>query len=454
MIVEVLSRIQFAFSIGFHILFPTLNLGLAMFLVIMEALWLKTANPVYLKICQFWTKIFALTFGMGVVSGIVLAYQIGTNFGPLIIQFGNILGALFSYETLTAFFLEAGFLGVMLFGWKKVPPKVHFIATLLVAIGTTVSAFWILSANSWMQTPAGYEILNGKYIVASWHDVVFNPSFIPRLLHMILASYSTTCFVVAAVSSYFLLRREHIDVAKRGLSFAMWAALVTVPAQIGMGDIVGLIIHEKQPLKTAAMEGVWETQHGAPFVVFAWPSQQEQKNNFEIAIPKLASLLNTHALNGEMQGLKSVAREDQPLVAPVFFSFRVMVAIGLLMLAVALLGLILRIRNTLYSSKKFHQFCLYLAPAGFIASICGWFTAEMGRQPWVVYNLMRTKAAVSLVEMEEVIISLVLLLLAYGIVFSFYLYYLLKTIRRGPLVSPDVEHHAFKYMRSNKGETE
>ncbi|KTD16181.1 cytochrome ubiquinol oxidase subunit I [Legionella jordanis] len=454
MIVEVLSRIQFAFSIGFHILFPTLNLGLAVFLVIMEGVWLKTKNPVYLQICQFWTKIFALTFGMGVVSGIVLAYQIGTNFGPFIAHFGNVLGALFAYETLTAFFLEAGFLGVMLFGWKKVPPTLHFIATLLVGIGTTISAFWILSANSWMQTPTGYELIAGKYVVANWWEVVFNPSFVPRMLHMILASYCTTCFVVAAVSSYFLLRRQHLEVAKISLSFAMWAALIVTPLQIFLGDVVGLVIHEQQPLKTAAMEGLWETQRGAPFLIFAWPSQQEQTNHFVLSVPKLASLLNTHELDGEMVGLKSVPKTDQPLVASVFFSFRIMVAIGLLMFATALLALLLRLKKTIFISKPFHQLCLFMAPLGFIASICGWFTAELGRQPWVVYNLMRTDAAVSAIGIEEVVISFILLVLAYGFVFGFYINFLLKTIRRGPLVSPDTEHDAFKYMKETKGDIE
>jgi cytochrome d ubiquinol oxidase subunit I len=453
MIVEILSRVQFAFSIGFHILFPTFNLGLAVFLVIMEATWLKTRKPVYQTICKFWTKIFALTFGMGVVSGIVLAYQIGTNFGPFIAQFGNVLGALFAYETLTAFFLEAGFLGIMLFGWKRVPPALHFTATLLVTIGTTISAFWILSANSWMQTPSGYEFVNGKYIVADWWDVVFNPSFIPRFLHMILASYTTTSFVIAAVASYFLLKNKHVRVAMICLSFAMWAALVLVPLQIFMGDTVGLMVHKYQPLKTAAMEGNWITQKAAPLVLFAWPSQEEQKNEYEISIPKLASLVNTHQWDGELLGLNSVAKDDQPRVAPVFFSFRVMVGISLLMFIVALLALFLRMRKALYSFRIFHQLCLGMAPLGFVATIAGWLTAEIGRQPWVVYNLLRTKEAVSAVGMEEVIISMVLLALAYGVVFSFYLYYLFKLIRRGPLEldKHDTEHHLFQYM-TDEGE--
>lgn len=450
MIVELLSRIQFAFSIGFHILFPTLNLGLAIFLVIMEGIWLHTKNPVYLRICQFWTKIFALTFGMGVVSGIVLAYQIGTNFGPFIAKFGNVLGALFAYETLTAFFLEAGFLGVMLFGWKRVPPLLHFLATLLVTIGTTISAFWIMSANSWMQTPSGYEVVQGKYVVANWWGVVFNPSFIPRLLHMILASYATTAFVIAAVSSYFLLRKKHIDIGRAGLSFAMWAALVVIPLQVYMGDRVGLVIHEHQPIKTAAIEGLWETQKGAPFLLFAWPSQKEQRNYYELGIPKLSSLLNTHQLNGELIGLKSVSSAEQPRVASLFFTFRIMVGIGVLMLVVALLALFLRWRKTLYTSKWFHRLCIFMAPLGFVATILGWITAEMGRQPWVVYGLMKTRESVSAILMEDVILSFSLLILTYGIVFGFYLFYLFKTIRRGPVLGHGIEHHSFQYMTDNE----
>ncbi len=454
MTVEILSRIQFAFSIGFHILFPTLNLGLAVFLVIMEATWLKTGKSVYLRLCKFWTKIFALTFGMGVVSGIVLAYQIGTNFGPFIARFGNVLGALFAYETLTAFFLEAGFLGVMLFGWKKVPPYLHFIATLLVAIGTTVSAFWIMSANSWMQTAAGYTLVDGKYIVDSWLDVVFNPLFVPRMIHMILASYVTTCFVLAAVSGFYLIKKRHVKLAKTCLSFAMWASLIVVPLQIAVGDIVGLRVHEYQPLKTAAMEGVWETQKGAPLLLFAWPSQKKQANEYVVGIPKLASLINTHSLDGELLGLKSVNKADQPRVAPVFFSFRLMVVIGLLMLLTAMTGLVLRYTQRLYSSNWFHLWCIIIAPLGFVASISGWLTAEIGRQPWVVYHLMRTREAVSAIEMEAVVISFILLVLAYGFVFSFYLYYLFKLIRQGPkeLDSHEEEQHLFQYMRDTQGD--
>ncbi|KTC83819.1 cytochrome ubiquinol oxidase subunit I [Legionella brunensis] len=448
MYVEILSRIQFGFSIGFHILFPTLNIGLALFLVIMEIMWLRSKNPLYLEICKFWTKIFALTFGMGVVSGIVLAYQIGTNFGPFISKFGNVLGALFAYETLTAFFLEAGFLGVMLFGWKKVPNWLHFLATLFVAIGTTISAFWIMSANSWMQTPSGYQLVEGKYVVDSWWAVVFNPSFLPRFIHMLFASYVTSCFVIMAVAGYHLLREKSVEISKKTITFTLFSALILVPLQIGIGDMVGLTINKHQPLKTAAMEGVWQTQKGAPLLLFAIPSQSQQQNYYEIAIPKLASLINTHDLNGEMLGLNTVLPEEQPKVAAVFFSFRIMVGIGILMLLTALTGLILYLRDRLFSSQRFFRWCLFISPLGFIASIAGWLTAELGRQPWVVYNLLKTRDAVSAIGLEEVIISFTLLILAYGVIFSFYLFYLFKFIKRGAtlLEKETVEQHAFQYM--------
>ncbi len=448
MLVELLSRIQFGFSIGFHILFPTLNLGLGLFLVMMELAWLITKDPYYLSICRLWSKIFALTFGMGVVSGIVLGYQIGTNFGPFIARFGEVLGALFAYETLTAFFLEAGFLGIMLFGWNKVPKWLHFTSTLMVAIGTTISAFWIMSANSWMQTPSGVEIIGDRYITTSWWHVVFNPSFIPRWIHMLLASYLTTSFVIAAVSAYYLIKNKHQIIARKGLSFAMWAALFIAPLQIIVGDVVGLNVYKYQPLKTAAIEANWNTQKGAPLVLFALPSQKEQKNYYEISIPKLASLINTHDLDGKLIGLKSVRSDQQPRVAPVFFSFRIMVGIGFLMLFTAFLALWKRYRGHLYSSKIFHYWLILIVPLGFIATIMGWLTAEIGRQPWVVYNLMTTRQAVSAIGLEEVLLSFVLLVVAYGIVFGFYLYYLLKIIRTGPkqLGKHGPEHHSFQYM--------
>ena len=448
MSVEILSRIQFAFSIGFHIIFPTLNLGLAMFLVIMEGMWLRTGKRMYLTLCKFWTKIFAITFGMGVVSGIVLSYQIGTNFGPFIAEFGNILGALFAYETLTAFFLEAGFLGIMLFGWDRVSKKLHYAATCLVTFGTTFSAFWILSANSWMQTPTGFDLISGHYVVNNWFDVIFNPSFIPRYFHMVFASYATTCFVIAGVSAYYLLNKQHTAIARTCFSFAMAAALIVMPIQMLVGDMVGLNVLRYQPLKTAAIEANWKTQRGAPLVLFAWPSQILQANEYEISIPQLASYINTHDWNGELIGLSETPLNNQPKVAIVFFSFRIMVGIGLLMFATAFYALILRFRHTLYNSKWFLRWCMLITPLGFISSICGWFTAEMGRQPWVVYNLMHTRDAVSSITLAQVATSAVLLLLTYCIIFGFYIYYLFKFIKSGPdiIENTGTETALFQYM--------
>lgn len=449
----VLSRVQFGFTIGFHILFPTLNIGLALFLVTMEGLWLKTKNPIYLSICRFWTKIFALTFGMGVVSGIVLSYELGTNFGPFINAVGGVLGPLFAYEVLSAFFLEAGFLGVMLFGWERVTPRLHFSATLLVMVGTTISAFWILSANSWMQTPAGYHIANGRYIVDSWWQVIFNPSFMPRYLHMLMASYVTTCFVIAGVSAWHLLKGSHIDFAKRCLSFALGAALILAPLQVLLGDLVGIKVYEHQPLKTAAMEGIWQTQRGAPLVLFAIPDTQQETNRFAVTIPYGASLINTHHADGEMLGLSGVAASDRPAVMTTFFMFRIMVGIGFLMLGIAIYAAWLRLRKKLFTSPNFLRLCILVGPLGFISTIAGWMTAESGRQPWIVYNLMRTAAGAAAVPWQQVFTSLILFILVYGVVFSFYLIYTLRLIKKGPAqtqsshsIIDKIEELPFKYL--------
>lgn len=427
-----LSRIQFGFTIGFHILFPTLNIGLAIFLSIMEATWLKTRNKAYLKICKFWTKIFALTFGMGVVSGVVMSYELGTNFSVFTAAIGGVLGPLFAYEVLSAFFLEAGFLGVMLFGWNRVGPKLHFAATLLVTIGTVVSAFWIMSANSWMQTPAGYVAENGKYDVTDWTQAIFNPSFLPRFTHMVFASLVTTCFVVAGVAAWYLLKKRHLQIAKPCFSFALAAALIITPAQIIIGDRVGLNVHQYQPIKTAAMEANWNTQAGAPLILFGIPDVANARNLFELSIPYGASLINTHQLRGVLQGLNSVSRANWPVIEPVFFGFRLMVGLGLLFFAISLYALWLRWRGKLYTTRWFQRLCVLTGPLGFVAVIAGWITAESGRQPWIVYNLMRTKDAASAVPPGHVIISLILFTIIYAIIFSFYLYYLFKFIRGGP----------------------
>lgn len=444
------SRIQFAFTISFHILFPSFSIGMAMFLAIMEGVWLKTRNPRYLEICKFWMKIFALTFGMGIVSGIVMAFQLGTNWAGFTRRIGDVLGALFTYEVLTAFFIEAGFLGVMLFGWNRVGSKLHYLATLLVTFGTTFSAFWIMSANSWMQTPAGFHLVNGKYEVSSWWHVIFNPSVMPRYAHMIVAAYITTSFVIAGISAYYLIKKQHVEFSKKCFSFVMWAILILMPLQIYLGDTVGLEVHKNQPLKTAAMEGVWNTQKGAPFLVFALPDQNKEKNYFEIKIPHGAALINTHQWNGELIGLKSVGKNDIPFVPIVFFSFRIMVGLGLLMLLIALTAWWLRHKKVLFEKTWFLKTCVVTIPVGFIALWTGWITAEAGRQPWVVYNLIRTSEASSKVLLSNVLVSFVLIIIVYGIIFGFfYFYYLIKIIREGPAEGkPKLLDQSFQYMSS------
>lgn len=441
-----LSRIQFAFTISFHILFPAFSIGLATFLAIMEGLWLKTKNPLYLQICKFWIKVFALTFGMGIVSGIVMEFQLGTNWAHMTKMIGPVLGSLFTYEVLTAFFIEAGFLGVMIFGWNKVGPKLHYFATLLVCFGVTLSAFWILSANSWMQTPAGVIMKNGQLITENWWHVIFNPSVIPRYFHMLLAAYLSTAFVIAGISAAYLLKKQHIEFARRCFSFAMMAIIILIPLQIYVGDETGLVIHEHQPVKTAAMEGAWQTQKGAPLLLFAIPDQKAQKNHWEIGIPHLASLINTHQWNGELQGLDSVKPADQPNVPIVFFSFRIMVGMGMLMLLIGTIGLYLRWRKKLYDKSWFLRGCMWCSPIGFIALLTGWFTAEVGRQPWVVHGLLRTSDAVSTIHLYNVIFSFALLIIVYGIIFGvFYVRYLRRIIQMGPTTIEAIKQ-PFAYM--------
>lgn len=427
-----LSRIQFAFTIGFHILFPTLNIGLAVFITILEGLWLKTHNPIYLKAAKFWTKIFALAFGMGVVSGLLMSQELGTNFSGFSKAVGSVLGPLFSYEVLSAFFLEAGFLGIMLFGWNKVKPIMHFSASLFVTIGTLISAFWIMSANSWMQTPAGVILVNDKYVVTDWLQVIFNPSFLPRYFHMILASFITCCFVISAISAWYILHRQHFIFARKSMLIALLGSVILLPTQVIVGDLVGLKVHEYQPMKTAAIEGLWQTTKAAPLVLFAIPDAKTETNKFAISIPKLASLINTHSLTGELKGLDRVSASDRPPVAPVFFSFRLMVGSSLLMLALGIYGLLVIKRNKLSQAKSFLQACVAAAPLGFVATIAGWATAEIGRQPWVVYHKLRTINAASILVSSQVYFSLALLITIYSIIFISFFYYIGRLIKKGP----------------------
>jgi cytochrome bd ubiquinol oxidase subunit I len=429
-----LSRIQFAFSISFHILFPAFTIGLASWLVVLEALWLKTGRDIYFRLSEFWTRIFAVSFGMGVVSGIVMSFQFGTNWSRFSDITGNVLGPLINYEVVTAFFLEATFLGVLLFGRRRVPRPLHFLSACAVAVGTLMSAFWILSANSWMQTPAGYELRDdGLFYVTSWWEVVFNPSFPYRFLHMVTAAYLTTAFVVTGVSAWYLLKGRFVRHARIAISMGLGLISVLAPAQIVIGDLHGLNTFEHQPAKVAAMEGHWETQRGAPMIVFAVPDPEQETNHFEIEIPYLGSLILVHELQGEVRGLKAWPPDERPYVPIVFYSFRIMVAIGFLMLAIGIVSLVLRFRGRLYDSRWFLRLCVATTPIGFIAILAGWFTTEVGRQPWVVYGLLRTADAASpAISGGGVATSLAAFVIAYSLIFPAGTYYIVRLIQRGP----------------------
>ena len=436
-----LSRTQFGFTLAFHILFPTLTIGLAWFLATVEALWLKTRNPVYVQLYRFWVKVFALGFGMGVVSGVVMSYQFGTNFSRFSQIAGPVLGPLLSYEVLTAFFVEAGFIGVMLFGWEKVGPRLHFLATVLVALGTLNSSFWILAANSWMHTPAGAALEGGRFVVTDWWAVVFNPSFPYRLAHMVIAAFLSTSFVVAGVSAWHLLYRDRGPVARRGLSLGLLLAALLAPTQVLIGDQSGLEVKDHQPMKVAAMEGLWHTTQGAPLLLFALPDQDKETNRYEIAVPNGASLVLTHSLDGEVKGLNEVPPADRPPVLPVFFAFRIMVGLGFAMLALAAWGLLQRWRGRMYDDRWLLRGCVAAIPAGFIATVAGWVTAEVGRQPFTVYGLLRTADSVSPVPASAVVTSLIVFVAVYGLLFAAFLYYTGRVIASGPDYDQPMPEH-------------
>jgi cytochrome d ubiquinol oxidase subunit I len=430
-----LSRIQFGFVMSFHIIFPAFTIGLASWLAFLAGMYLKSRRTVWRELYVFWLKIFAVSFALGVVSGIVMSFQFGTNWAALSERAGNILGPLLAYEVLTAFFLEATFLGVMLFGWRRIKPELHFVATCVVALGTLISTFWIISANSWMQTPAGYEIRDGVFHALDWQAVIFNPSFPYRLAHMTLAAFLTTCFVIGAVSAGYLLRDRHREAALLMLRLAIAFAAITVPLQIAVGDLQGLNVREHQPVKLAAIEANWETQRGAPFIVFAWPDATRETNRYPVAIPKLGSLILTHELDGEVRGLKSVPANQRPPVAPVFFAFRVMLAVGFAMLALVGWSLFAWRTGRLQSKLLLRAWQLML-PSGFIAVLAGWYTAEIGRQPYVIYGLLRTAEASSNVAAGSVLASLCLFAVIYLGVFVSGSWYLFKLLRKGPQSLP------------------
>ena len=377
-----LARIQFAFTIGFHIVFPALSIGLAAFLAVLEGLWLLTKRETYLALYNYWLRAFALIFGMGVVSGVVMSYQFGTNWGPFADLTGPILGPLMGYEVLTAFFLEAGFLGVMLFGMQRVGRGMHYFATLMVAGGTVMSGFWILSVNSWMQTPAGYAINSvGQFIPLDWWAIVFNPSFLNRLIHMMLAAYLSTSFFVSATCAWHLLKGNATEEVKVAFSMGLWMAALVAPLQVIAGDLHGLNTFEHQPAKVAAMEGHYVTKTGAPLILFGIPNSAERRIDYAVEIPQIGSLILTHSLDGKVRGLEDWPEQDWPNVPIVFFSFRLMVILGLLMVLIGFASLYLRYQYRLYVSPLFTRAVLYMGPSGLVALLAGWVTTEVGRQP-------------------------------------------------------------------------
>jgi cytochrome bd ubiquinol oxidase subunit I len=429
-----LARTQFGFTVSFHILFPAITIGLASFLTVLEGLWVWRKDTVYRDLYHFWSKIFAVNFAMGVVSGLVMAYQFGTNWSYFSSFAGSITGPLLSYEVMTAFFLEAGFLGVMLFGWNKVGPGLHLFSTIMVAIGTLISATWILASNSWLHTPQGFEIINGRVVPVDWLKVIFNPSFPYRLVHMTLAAYLATALFVGASGAWHVLRGRATPAVRRMLSMAMWMILVVTPIQMVVGDQHGLNTLEYEPAKIAAVEGHWIKTPGesVPLILFGLPDMKAETTRYAIEVPYLGSLILTHHLHGQIPGLKDFAPEDRPNSSIVFWTFRVMVGLGVLMLLLGVWSLLLRWRGSLFSSKPFLRFATLMGPAGLIAILAGWLTTEIGRQPWVVYGVMRTKDAVSNHSALALSTTLVVFIVMYFAVFGTGIRYMLKLVAKGP----------------------
>ncbi len=427
-----LARIQFAFTVSFHIIFPAFTIGLSAYVAVLLLMWMRTGEEKYHRLARFWTRIFAISFAMGVVSGIVLSYQFGTNWSRFSEFTGNVVAPLIGYEVLTAFYLEATFLGIMLFGWNRFPPWLITTSAILVAIGTATSAFWILSANSWMQTPAGHEIRDGVAYPLDWIQIIFNPSFPYRLTHMVNAAYLTTAVVVLAVGARYLLADRYPEDSRTMLRMAVGMLLVSAPLQLVIGDLHGLNTLEHQPVKVAAMEGHWRGTDPGDLVLFAFPDEEAQTNRFEIAIPKLGALILTHDLDGTYPGLADFPREEWPPVANVFFTFRIMVAIGIFLIALAIWGGVLWWRGRLFESRSFLKVSAHSWPLGFIAILAGWFVTEQGRQPWLVQDLMLTADGASPVPGATVLGTLVLFVVIYGVVFSTGIYYMNRLIEAGP----------------------
>lgn len=430
----ILARLQFAFTVSFHIIFPAFSIGLASYLAVLNGLYLRGGKAVYLDLFNYWKKIFAVAFGMGVVSGIVMSYQFGTNWSVFSDKTGPVLGPLMGYEVLSAFFLEAGFLGVMLFGRERVGPRLHFFATLMVALGTFMSAFWILSVNSWMQTPAGYGFNDqGQFIVENWLEVIFNPSFPYRLVHMTLAAYLTTSLVVGAVGALHLLRDKTNVAARVMFSMAMWMAAIVAPLQIVAGDFHGLNTLEHQPVKVMAMEGHYDSHpDGAPLILFGIPNPAEKRIDYAIEIPKLSSLILKHDLNAPLAGLDTVDDALEPPVAIVFWSFRIMIALGFAMLGLGVWSLIARARGRLYAAPWLHRAAILMGPSGFVAVLAGWITTEVGRQPYTVYGLLKTADSASSIDAAAVGASLIAFIVVYFTLFGLGTFYMLRLMNKPP----------------------
>jgi cytochrome d ubiquinol oxidase subunit I len=439
-----LSRLQFAWVIGWHILLPAFTVGMAAFIAVLEGFNFFTGRDVYLRVSMFWIKIFSIAFGMGVVTGVVMPFQFGTNWSRYSDATANVLSPLFAYEGLTAFFLEAAFLGVLLFGRKLVPAWAHFLAALMVSAGTLFSSFWILAANSWMQTPAGYELVDGRFFPKDWLQVIFNPSFPFRLGHTVVGFFITTGFVVLGVGAYFVRRSQFAEEGRTMVSMALWLLTVLVPLQILLGDAQGLNTREYQPAKLAAIESRWETGRDIPITLFAIPDEKAETNRFSVDVPHLGSLILTHELNGEVKGLKDFSTNQRPPVLIPFFAFRVMVGCGMLMLAVVLLGGWLRWRGRLANTPLFLQLCQLLTPIGFFAVIAGWLVTEVGRQPWTVYGLLRTAQSVSpSLTGNDVLISLLAYMAVYLFMYPAGVLLMWRIVRKGPSAAaesdPDVQ---------------
>ena len=443
----ILARAQFAFTISFHFLFPSFTIGLASYLAVLEGLWLKTGNGVYHQLYAYWLRIFAVVFGMGVVSGLVMSYQFGTNWSAFSLRVGPIIGPLMAYEVMTAFFLEAGFLGVMLFGAGRVGRGVHFFATCMVALGTLISASWIIAANSWMHTPSGHAVnAQGQFVPAGpWLEIIFNPSFPYRLTHTVIASYLTTAMLVGGVGAWHLLKNRGDAAARKMFSMAMWMAALVTPLQIMAGDLHGRNTLTHQPVKVLAMEGDYApSPRGAPLVLFGLPSDAEARVRYEVSLPGLGSLILLHDANAPLPGLTDYPRDTWPPVAVVFWSFRLMVGLGLAMLTVGLWSLLARWRGRLYDWRWLHRAAVAVAPAGLVAVIAGWVTTEVGRQPYTVYGLLRTADSASAIAAPALAMSLLAFIVVYCVVFGAGILYIIRMMARppgaAPAASPEADH--------------